>query len=94
MVRPSGATRAMNAPMDSAPVLRYVRWNELALLGGVGYVAVMAAILPLSVAYFVMSLYVIVASPILIYAGVLARTDALLRPYSPSRSSTGSPSPA
>lgn len=75
MVRPSGATRAMNAPMDSAPVLRYVRWNELALLGGVGYIAVMAAILPLSVPYFVMSLYLMVVSPILIYAGVLARTE-------------------
>jgi len=75
VVRPSGATRAMNAPMDSAPVLRYVRWNELALLGGVGYIAVMAAILPLSVPYFVMSLYLMVVSPILIYAGVLARTE-------------------
>jgi len=68
----------MNAPLDSAPVLRYVRWNELALLGGVGYIAVMAAILPLSVPYFVMSLYLMVVSPILIYAGVLARTERAL----------------
>ena len=79
MTRSAEATRPTNAPPESARVLRYVRWNELALLGALGYIAVMVAVLPLSIAYFVVAIYIVAVSPILIYADVLARTERVVQ---------------
>lgn len=73
MIRSPGA-----ASPESARVLQYVRWNELAVIGGIGYIAVMAAILPWSVAYVVMAAYLVAVSPILVYADVLARAERVV----------------